>query len=466
LMTFREVKVLDANSEIHGVPAATLMENAGRGIARFILEEYAPSNVLVICGPGNNGGDGYVAGRRLAEEDVDVALLPVKEPSTDLARDVAEKAYPLVRKIDIDVLEAEAGNADVVVDAMLGVGVSGGLREPYGRVVELLNLIEAPVVSVDVPTGMGTDGMVMPAVTLTFHDVKEGMGGIGRVEVVDIGIPPKASEFTGPGELTLVPARKADGHKGSSGKVLVIGGGPFTGAPALAAMAALRTGCDLAVVAAPEKAAVVIAEFSPNIIVRPLPGDIISEGSVGPLSGMIAGFDSIVIGPGMGNHPGSVEGARQIIELIKGAGKPFVVDADALRMYFDPKPEGNGVMTPHMGEFRRMAGEGDPLELSRGLVAGTGMVLLLKGVEDLITGAGRTVRNVTGNPGMTVGGTGDVLAGSVGGFLALGLEPFDAARLGAYVVGAAGDLAFEQFGNSLLATDIIETIPAVLKGSG
>jgi len=441
-----------------------LMENAGLGISRFILNEYAPSSVLIITGPGNNGGDGYVAGRRLAEEGVDVVLLPVKEPATDLARNAAGKALPLVRRIDLDVLEAEAGNADVIVDAMLGVGVSGGLREPYGRIVELLNLMEAPVVSVDVPTGMGTDGQVIPAVTLTFHDIKEGMDGIGRVEVIDIGIPPEASEFTGPGELTLIPARKADGHKGSSGKVLVIGGGPFTGAPALAAMAALRTGCDLAVVAAPGKAAVVIAEFSPNIIVRPLPGDIISEGSVGPLSGMIERFDSVVIGPGMGDAPPSVEGVRQIIELVKSAGKPFVVDADALRTYIDAKPEGNGVLTPHMGEFRRMAGEGDPLELSRGLVEGTGMVVLLKGVEDLITGASRSIRNVTGNPGMTVGGTGDVLAGSVGGLLALGLEPFDAARVGAYVVGAAGDLAFEQFGNSLLATDIIETIPAVLKG--
>jgi len=466
LMTFREVKVLDANSGIHGVPAAMLMENAGRGIARFILEEYAPSNVLVICGPGNNGGDGYVAGRRLAEEDVDVAILPVKEPSTDLARNVSEKALPLVRRIDIDVLEAEAGNADVVVDAMLGVGVSGGLREPYGRIVELLNLIETPVVSVDVPTGMGTDGQVLPAVTLTFHDIKVGMGGIGRVEVIDIGIPAAASMFTGPGELTLIPVRKADGHKGSSGKVLVIGGGPFTGAPAMAAMSALRTGCDLAVVAAPEKAASVIAEFSPNIIVRSLPGDMISEESVAPLGEMIGGFDAIVIGPGMGTDPASVEGARRVVDLIVETGRPFVVDADALRIYIDSKPEGNGVLTPHMGEFRRIAGDGDPLELSRGLVDGTGMIVLLKGVEDLITGADRSIRNTSGNPGMTVGGTGDVLAGAVGGLLALGLGPFDAARVGAYVVGTAGDLAFEQFGNSLLATDIIEIVPVALKGSG
>ncbi len=464
-MTFREVKVLDVNSEIHGIPAAMLMENAGRGIARFVLEEYSPSSVLIICGPGNNGGDGYVAGRRLSEEGVDVVLLPVREPSTDLAIDSAEKADPHFRAIDIDVLEAEAGNADVIIDAMLGVGVSGDLREPYGRIAELLNLIETPVVSVDVPTGMGTDGGVRPDVTLTFHDVKEGMDGLDRIEVIDIGIPRKASLFTGPGELTLIPSRRTDAHKGSSGKVLVIGGGPFTGAPALAAMSVLRTGCDLAVVAAPASAAGVIAEFSPNIIVRSLPGEIITGESIGPLEEMIGGFDAVVIGPGMGDDPASVDAARAIVARIVDAGKPFIVDADALRIYIGSKPRGNGVITPHMGEFRRMVGEGKQVELARNLVSDSNMVLLLKGVEDLICSSDRVIRNTTGNPGMTVGGTGDVLAGAVGGLLALGLEPFDAARVAAYVVGSAGDIAFEEYGNSLLATDIIETMPVALKGS-
>lgn len=465
MMTFREVKVLDINSGIHGVPASMLMENAGRGIARFILEEYSPNSVLIICGPGNNGGDGYVAGRRLSEEGVDVIVLPVREPNTDLATAAAEKADRHVRKIDIDDLDTEVANVDVVVDAMLGVGITGDLREPYARIVELLNLIDQPIVSVDVPTGMGTEGHLVPSVTLTFHDIKQGMDGIGRVEVIDIGIPPKASLFTGPGELTLIPSRRRDGHKGTSGKVLIIGGGPFTGAPALAAMSALRTGCDLAVVAAPARAAGVIAEFSPNIIVRSLPGDMISDESIGPLADMVGGFDSVAIGPGMGDDPASIEATKHIVSNLVDIGKPFAIDADALRIYIDSVPTGIGVMTPHMGEFRRIVGDGKPVELARKLIEDTDMVVLLKGVEDVITSSGRTIRNTTGNPGMTVGGTGDVLAGAVGGLLALGLEPFDAARVAAYVVGAAGDKAYEEYGNSLLATDIIETMPSVLKGS-
>lgn len=466
MIPFSEVRVLDRNSEALGVPPSTLMDNAGSGVARAVIDEFSPRRALVICGSGNNGGDGYVAARRLAEEGVGVALLPVREPSTDLARAAAGRLPSDVERIALSDLDLEVGATDVVIDAMLGVGVSGPLREPYGDIVRLLNRSGVPVVSVDVPTGMGSDEPLEPALVLTFHDIKEGMEDLPNVRVIDIGIPVRASTHTGPGELNLIPRRPEDAHKGHAGRVLVVGGGPFTGAPALVAMAALRTGSDLTVAAIPEAIAHVVAGFSPDLIVRPVPGDRLAPEGIECVIAMLDGADAAVIGPGLGDAPETLRAVMTFVEAAGDRGVPLVVDADALKVltsFPDADLTGTGVLTPHRGEMARLAG-GDDLE--RGAVdlsTRTGFAVLLKGPEDLIVRGERRKRNATGNLGMTVGGTGDVLAGAVGALLGMGLDPFDAARVGAYLVGRAGDLAHERYGVSLLATDVIARLPDALR---
>ena len=474
MIPFREVAVLDGNAAALGVPPSRLMENAGAAVADHVIRRYAPGRALVACGSGNNGGDGYVAARRLAEAGVEVTVLAAGEPSTGLALDAAVALPAGVRRIALEDLTLALDRADVVVDALLGVGARGEPRGPYGSIVDSLNGAGVPVVSVDVPSGFGTGSAVEADETVTFHDIKEGMEGLADVFVVDIGIPPEASLFTGPGELTLVPGRARDAHKGDGGRVLVVGGGPYTGAPALAAMAALRSGCDIATVAAPASAAPIIAGFSPNLIVRSLPGDHLGRTGAERVVNMLPGYDVLLVGPGLGPADDTVGAVHGLVPEAMRNGIRLVMDADALRafaafpdsadLFPGPGAGDRGVLTPHAGELGRIA-PGDGAEAAVDLSLRTGFTVLLKGAEDVIVDGQRTKRNRTGNPGMTVGGTGDVLAGCVAGLMARGMGPFDAARVGAYVTGRAGDIAYELFGLSLLATDVIDALPDALGGS-
>ncbi|MCI0497647.1 MAG: NAD(P)H-hydrate epimerase, partial [Thermoplasmata archaeon] len=254
MIPLREVAVLDGNSAALGVPQSRLMENAGAAVADRVICRFAPGRVLVACGGGNNGGDGYVAARRLAETGIEVLIVAAADPSTDLALDAAVRLPSSVRKVALDDLAPALERVDLVIDALLGVGARGRPREPYGFIIGSINQVGVPVVSVDVPSGFGSEMAVRPALTLTFHDLKEGMEGLDAVEVVDIGIPPEAAAFTGPGELTLVPGRARDAHKGDGGRVLIVGGGPYTGAAPRAALAARWAGCVKATHAPPRSA--------------------------------------------------------------------------------------------------------------------------------------------------------------------------------------------------------------------
>lgn len=267
----------------------------------------------------------------------------------------------------------------------------------------------------------------------------------------------------------IYPKRHEWDRKGDAGRVLVIGGSRrYKGAPALCALAALRTGADIVTVAAPETAADVIASFSPDIITEPLQGDYIDIFDVDRLLGMSARFDAVVIGNGLGRMKRT---AQAVGEFLKVLEKPCVIDADALHMISGEKGSLNPgwVITPHSGEFYNLSGKrpvkslekraADAKKFSREIKA----TVLLKGHRDVITN-GRSVRtNSTGNPYMTVGGTGDVLAGSCGAFMAMGLKAIDAASCAAFLCGEAGDLASEDSGPGLLASDVIEKIPYILR---
>ena len=479
---------VDANAAALGVARKQLMESSGGAVAREVRAVAEPgATVALVCGRGNNGGDALVAARFLADYDATVSLLGRPETiRTDIARENFEALrnaeLPTRRVTDstaVDLRGADGDAPDVVVDALLGSGVDGALREPERTAVEAINATAATVVAVDVPSGVdadtgepvgaGTDGPAAPVAVdadrvVTFHDEKPGLSALdAAVTVADIGIPAAAERYVGPGDLIGLD-RDPDSHKGDNGEVLVVGGGPYAGAPTLAALAALRTGADLVRVACPESVASEVQGFSPNLIVRPLPGDRVDPLHVDRVASLAADADVTVVGPGLG---GDDEAAAFVREFLGRYAGRAVVDADALRVVPDADTDAELVCTPHRGELVGMGGEtastaDERAELVRGFAAEIGHTLLVKGPVDVVSD-GETVRlNRTGNPGMTVGGTGDVLAGAVGALTAV-TDPVHAAAVGAYAVGRAGDAAADASGNGLTATDVSERLPEAMR---
>jgi NAD(P)H-hydrate epimerase len=325
--------------------------------------------------------------------------------------------------------------------------------------IDAINSSGRPVISVDVPSGLGTNKAVRSDVVVTFHRPKPDIAG--EVVVADIGIPPIAEFFVGPGDLWLVGKRAPESHKGDSGRILVIGGGPYTGAPALSALAALRAGADVVTVAAPKTAAKTISSFSPNLIVQELTADHLCPEDMSILVDQIARHDVVVVGMGLGRHPETMAALAEIIPLTK----KIVIDADALQ----PSLPLKGIVTPHAGEFKRISGiplvdlgYRERIEPLKGYAKGKGLVVLLKGKVDLISD-GEVVRaNTTGNPGMTVGGTGDVLAGVTAAFYAR-TTALRAATAAAFINGRAGDLVYSELDFGMVATDVIKKIPEAMR---
>ena len=471
-----EVRVLDTNASHHGVPQATLMENAGRGVAEVVMERFDCRRCCILCGPGNNGGDGLVAARYLSEHcQVDVIL--VKRPSTRLAqknlRRVKQLGIP-VHYYQAETFKEILQHSDVVVDAMLGIGISGALRPPYDDIAVAMNENDATVIAVDVPMGMGQDVAVEPDLTVTFHAVKDGMTAenSGDIIIHDIGIPEEAVMQVGSGDMAWYPTHGKHSHKGDNGTVLVVGGGPFTGAPALAALAALRTGADLAMVAVPGDAWHPVASFSPDIIARRLDGDVLQPRHVEDLEGLLDRADSIVVGPGLGDAQQTLQAVDALLDRCIERSIPVVVDADAITGMADKTADGAMVITPHAGEFMDLTGTApsDTLEERMTAVQAAARArrstILLKGWVDVISDGSTVKTNHAGNEGMTVGGTGDVLSGIAGALLAMGVPAFNAARMAAFLNGTAGNLAFAEKSYGMTATDVLEALPAVIAEYG
>ncbi|MBU0686192.1 MAG: NAD(P)H-hydrate dehydratase [Thermoplasmatota archaeon] len=466
-----EVKVLDTNASYLGVRTINLMENAGAAVAKYVLSISKPASKLaVICGKGNNGGDGFVAARHLAKQvQTDLFLI---EPEQDIASDIARMNLESARESLRPLPHLDTRKYDIIVDAMLGIGLQGSPRIPYPRYIKLLNDSRKTIVSIDVPSGWPSDLRIRSDVTVTFHAPKVGMNkeNSGKIVVVDIGIPPDAETYCGPGDFALLPRRRKDSHKGDSGRVLVIGGGPYTGAPAFTGMAAMRSGVDLTYIATPETSAIPVAIYSPSYIVRALEGEILREDHVKELLQFSKGMDVVAIGPGLGNAPETISAIQSIVRSVD---KPLVVDADAIGAC-GAKPQilkkKAGVLTPHAGEFKKLTGKTlpqDDLDKRKAVVREAAsrlkMTILLKGPVDIISDGSYIKLNRIHNDAMTVGGTGDVLTGIVAGLIAQKATPFGAARIGAFTAGLAGDLAFEEKSYGLLATDVIEKIPFVLR---
>ncbi len=487
----REMRALEANAEYYGISLLQLMENAGRNIALQISSRFPKSQkIAIFCGLGGNGGDGFVAARHLLSlgfPNVGVVLIG---KGRDISHEAAQKNWAILESMEdkIPLLEVTDSStmpkvaADVVIDALLGTGTKGKLKPPIAQVVDFINSLKAYKVAVDIPTGIDSDtgeilGTAVKAdLTVTFHKGKRGLEKakkyVGELVIKDIGLPQEIEQFAGPGDVFLAKKPRSPlSHKGDFGRLLVIGGSEiFSGAPTLVSMAALRTGVDIAYVAAPLKTAYAISSMSPDLITIKLEGNNLNPSNMSTLLPYLDLVDAVAMGPGLGLNVETTQFVSVCVDAIEKAGKPLVLDADGLKAFakFKKPLKIPLVLTPHAGEYTILTGEklSEDLEERAAEVQKTAKelnaVILLKGRIDIISDRNHYKLNFTGNPGMTVGGTGDVLTGIVGGLLAQKIDPFEAAVAGAFVNGAAGDFVADEIGFHIVATDLIKWIPHVL----
>src|ERR1700681_521504 len=513
IVSAAEMREIDrATSERFGVPSITLMENAGSAVARFVLSDYPQAErVAIVCGKGNNGGDGFVVARKLVEAGRAVRVLLLCDPQ-ELRGDAAamcQKMLETLRPLNIApqiVREAsgldssdaaEIFAADVIVDAILGTGFHPPVSPLYAAAIGKMNAASVPIVAVDIPSGANADAMQAQTasgfsdkaradaiVTFTAPRPAHVFAGLssGATVIAPIGSPPEAivSQLglhlsTPPDFAPLLAPRVREGNKGSYGHVLVIGGSlGKAGAAGMAGFAVLRAGAGLSTVAAPLSVLPTIASFHPELMTEPMAetkDGTISLRALGPgLDALLEKRTLIAIGPGISRNSETADFVRTII---KRRDKAMVVDADALNAFEGSASQLNGrgqtvVITPHPGEMSRLTGlsiaeiQANRLEVARNFAREHELIVVLKGHRTLIAAPDGTVWvNPTGNPGMATGGTGDVLTGMVAGLMAQHPQyALEATALAVYLHGLAGDLAGESVGeNSLVATDLVRFLP-------
>ena len=485
-----------------GIPGLRLMEAAGAAVAAHAALLAPRGRVVLACGAGNNGGDGWVAARLLhaaGREVLAVSLAPRDRLRGDAraAREAAEAAGVPVREA-AGAAALDAGPGELLVDAILGTGLGRppeGLAAAAIRRIGELRRAGARVLAVDLPSGLDADtgrppgDCVRADRTVTFAFPKRGLllfpGAelAGEVAVADIGIPAEAAARVPVGcELleeeearALVPPRPPDAHKGHAGRLLVIAGSPGkTGAAGLALAGALRGGAGLVTLAAREEVLALALSGRPEAMSLPLHGHgPLGPGDLEPLLSAAREVDALVVGPGIPRGP---ETGALLRALLAGAGRPAVIDADALNALAAARAEGGvaglpspAVLTPHPGEMARLCGlpveavQADRVGLAARQAAAWGCTVVLKGARTVVAGAaGPPAVIPTGNAGLATGGTGDVLAGLAGALLAGGIAARDAARAAAWVHGRAGDLAARRLGQrGLLASDLADALGEV-----
>jgi NAD(P)H-hydrate epimerase len=510
IVSAAEMREIDrATSQRFAVPSLTLMGNAGSAVARFVLSDYPQAERIgVVCGKGNNGGDGFVAARKLIEAGRAVRILLLCNPE-DLSGDAATMFHqmlhkfqpmniaPLIVREAADVESAKAAEifaADVIVDAILGTGFCPPVSPLYAAAIAKMNASTAPIVAVDIPSGADADAM-QPAntpadqaradavVTFTAPRPAHVFASLtnGPTVIASIGSPPEAIvsqlrlELSTPRAFAeLLAPRARESNKGSYGHVVIIGGSlGKAGAAAMAGFAALRAGAGLSTVATPKSVLATVASFHPELMTEPL-----AETKQGTIStrALRATLDkllehrTVAIGPGISRNPETAEFVHAIVEGRDQASVVnMVVDADGLNAFEGTadKLQGRGrtlVITPHPGEMARLTGlsiaeiQKNRVEVARNFALDHELIVVLKGHRTLIAAPDGTVWvNTTGNPGMATGGTGDVLTGLVAGLLAQHPQhALEATALAVYLHGLAGDLVSQALGeNSLVATDLV-----------
>ena len=480
-LTSEEMAVVEQNSVALGVTLDALMENAGRAVAEEAARRLPgpPARVGIVASAGNNGGDGTCAAFYLLQWGYSPEIWFVRPPS-EIRSHSARRCFERVQNrcpLHVRIPRAdELATLPLVIDALLGTGQSATLRGPIAEAVGAITSSHAPVLSIDLPTGVLDPHGLHPSWTVTLTTPKADLarGSPGEVTVRDIGMPVEAWRRTGPGEFRFFPVPDGRTDRGRTGRLVVIGGGPYAGAPALAAMAALRSGAERVTVLAPGGAAERIQSFSPNLIVRALGPDRFRSTDVTEILEFVRAAPprAVVMGMGAGSHPETTEALRAVQRELLGK-IPLVVDADALVALPDPaefedRRSATVVATPNTGEFARVfhgpaegPTEARAQEVLR-IASERRLFLLVKGEPDLGSDGETVFENAHHDPAMTVGGVGDVLAGVVGSLLAQGLGPLAAARLGTYWTGEAGLRGAAERSFGLLATDVVEALPAAL----
>lgn len=510
ILTTQQMKSIDRRAiKEYGIPGPVLMENAAAALMtsmeRF-FDGLEGVRVGIVCGKGNNGGDGLALARRLRVCGIAVRVALLAPFSA--VKGEAKTNLSILRKMDVEILQSAAQRglsdvvswSDIIVDAMLGVGLASPLTGLYAQAVEMINLSGRPVVAVDIPTGIDADtGAVMGAaikadLTVTMAFLKRGLvlhpgaEHAGTVRVADLGIPTEVIDkeqirmnlLNRDAVRGVISVRPVDAHKGDFGHLMVLAGSPGkAGAAVMAAKGALRSGSGLVSVAAPHGLVPIIQSQLAEAMCVPAGESI--EGTLGigaelELLKAMGRMSACVIGPGISTHYETVQTIRKIVQRL---AVPAVIDADglnALAGFTDMlrKVRTSLILTPHPGEMARLMGiTADEVQKDRITIASTfamkhRVTLVLKGAATVVaTPHGWVFVNSTGNPGMATGGTGDVLSGMIGSFLAQGYSASQAACLGVYLHGLAGDLAAAEKGETgMIAGDLIEKIPDALKETG
>jgi NAD(P)H-hydrate epimerase len=467
------------------------MESAGSAVADAVAAKVKPGKrVFVACGLGGNGGDGFVAARHLAGRGYKVEAALVGSPNSirsEETRHNYEIAQLMGGSLSLQVIEDSSQvkpiEADAIVDALIGYTYRGDLSSVNAAMIRSINASHAYTVSVDTPTGLIVDtgeapeGCVEADLTVTFHKPKTGFKGkpaqLGKTIVAKLGLPPEAELFTGPGDVLLVHRRReAESHKGMFGRLLVVGGSEtYHGAPVLTSMGAQATGVDLVYTAVPETAAEAVATSSPSMIVVKLKGERLTTKNLAQLNPLLEKVDAVALGPGLGLHEETKDAVLRLIKTAESRSLPMLIDADGLKAFGEKRRRLKvpTIFTPHSREFEVLTSrkaEGNWKE--KGTIVEEeakrlGSVILLKGAIDVVSDGLHTRFNWTGNPGMTVGGTGDVLSGITAGYMAQGSSSMQAACAGAFINGAAGDAIYAEKGYHIEAQDLIPYIPYMIE---
>ena len=504
--TAAEMRELDRSAiETYGIPGVVLMENAGAQVARILWQEYPAlqaQRVAVLCGRGNNGGDGFVLARYLHTMGVSVSVFIIGDPGgihgdaaahLDMLRRVGVAPEAVQTPESAQAVGARLAEYQLLIDALLGTGVKAEVSGVFRLIIAAMNAAGRPIVAVDMPSGLSADvgtflgEHVRADLTVTMALPKRGLllypaaEHVGRLVAVDIGFPTAVREHTvvrchvleAQAIAAQLQRRSADTHKGTYGHVLIVAGSPGkTGAGALASLAALRTGAGLVSFALPHALNAAMEAKLTEVMTMPLPESepgVLGGEAVKRLVEWLEGKSALILGPGLGTHPETV---RCVHEVLRQVRLPTVLDADGLNaLATDPDSLGDVqaplVLTPHPGELARLrrtttaAIQADRLAAAQEAARACKAVVVLKGAHSVIAEPEGTLYiNLTGNPGMATAGSGDVLSGMIGTLLGQGYTPSMAARIAVYTHGLAGDLAATALGErSLLAGDLVEALP-------
>jgi len=500
VFTAEAIRTLDQRAAEHGVTPLLLMESAGRGAATEISawnRGLATGRVLAVCGRGGNGGDALSATRwlGLAGADVQAVVLgtphgPTAEQERAFRASFPDRLVAIRRAAELDVLRTRIAEADLVLDGVLGIGLAQGARGLAREAIEIVVASGAPVVALDLPSGLVADRGAVPGpavraeLTLAMgalkpcHLLPPAAGLCGEARVVDVAYPPSVWDEVSPVAHvvdasfcgSLLPRRPRFGHKGTFGKILVVAGAVgMAGAAALCAEGALRAGAGLVHVLCPEPVFPIVAALLPEALVHPGRA---ADGMLSPEAAAEAvrraqEMDLVVVGPGLGRGPGP----KEVVHALVASGVPLVVDADALfALAQDPSllraGHGEIILTPHVGEFARLAAVdpdeaiSDKIRWARGMARSSRATVVLKGPPTAVSCGGDVYLTTTGNTALAHGGSGDVLAGMIGGLWAGGATPLAAAVVGAYVHGLAAELATAGASErAALPRDVVGSLP-------